>query len=203
MRVGILGPTDDAQVLREACQFLLGDAGVDQAIYLGTNDAVDRVVSEWSAETMGDGNTGDAEHAFLDRAKRLALDGSGAQIRALLEADAQLRRLRALHRLPPPPARAIEMIEDRMVVAVHDKAVLDEEDIANAHVIVYGKSQEPVFKRFGPRCFFSPGPLDSRKVGILEVHGDGRTTVGLYEPSGAPLWREALQGRTAKIMVSG
>jgi len=44
-----------------------------------------------------------------------------------------------VRRLPPPPARAIEMIDDRVVLLVHDKAVLDEEDIANAHLIVYGK----------------------------------------------------------------
>jgi hypothetical protein len=203
MRVGIIGPAEDPQVLREACEFLLGDAGVEQAIYLGTDDTVDQVVSAWSAEMMGEGDAEDAERAFLNRAARLAGSGTSAEIRALLEADAQLQRLRALHRLPPAPARAIEMVEDRIVIAVHDKAILDEEDIANAHVIVYGKSDQPVFKRFGPRCFFTPGPLGDRKVGILEVDRDGRTTVGLYEPSGVPLWRESLQVRTSKMMVSG
>jgi hypothetical protein len=200
MRLGILGPAgDDHGVLREACEFLLGDGNVDQVIYLGIDDAVDEVVTSWSAEVVGDGDT---ESAFLNRAARLAQGGTADELRALLEADSRIRRLCALHRLPPPPARAVEMVEDRMLIAVHDKATLDEEDIANAHVIIYGKSDEPFFKRFGPRCFFTPGPLAARKVGILEVDRDGRTTVGLYEPSGQVVWHKSLQGRTSKIMVS-
>jgi hypothetical protein len=94
------------------------------------------------------------------------------------------------------------MIEDRIVLVVHDKATLDAEDIANATVIVYGKSDEVLLKRFGPRYFFSPGPLRDRKVGILELESDGRIAVGLFEPSGAPLWRQTLQTRGAKLTVS-
>lgn len=201
MRIGVIGPAKGKHgALREAAEFLLGDAGVDQAIYLGTDDAVDRVVQAWSAQVMG-GN--DGEKAFLDRAAQLAQEGSAAEIEALLEADAQLRRLASLRRLPPSPARAVEMIEDRIVIVVYDKAILDEEDIANAHVIVYGKSDAPLLKRFGPRCFFTPGPLVDGKVGILEVERDGRMAVGLFEPTGVPVWRETLQGRGAKVVVSG
>ncbi|MFW6050993.1 MAG: hypothetical protein ACODAU_07455 [Myxococcota bacterium] len=199
MRIGVIGPADGhLDVLREAAEFLLGDAGVDQAIYLGMDDAVDQVVQRWSAEVMG----GDGEDAFLDRAAQLALKGTAEDIDALIDADDRRHRLGSLRRLPPPPARAIEMVEDRIVVVVHDKGVLDEEDIANAHVIIYGKSAEPLLKRFGPRCFFTPGPLSDRKVGILEVERDGRTRIGLFEPNGNPVWRETLQGRGAKIMVS-
>lgn len=201
MRVGIIGPADGHHdLLREAAGFLLGDAAVDQAIYLGVDDAVDRVVQTWSAEVMGDA---DGSRAFLDRAAGLALEGTPSAIEALLDTDDQLRRLSNLRRLPPAPARAIEMVEDRIVILVHDKAVLDEEDIANAHVLIYGKSSEPLLKRFGPRCFFTPGPLSDRKVGILDVERDGRMAVGLYEPNGTSIWREALQGRGVKIMVSG
>ena len=68
-----------------------------------------------------------------------------------LQSDAKLARLEFLRTLPPAPARAIEMIGDRIILAVHDKKVLDEEDIANAHVIVYGRSDEMLLKQFGPR----------------------------------------------------
>lgn len=199
MRIGVIGPAgDDHGALREAAEFLLGDAEVDQTLYLGIDDAVSRVVEAWSAEVMG-GEKG----SFLDRAARLAQSGTPAEIEELLEARARLRRLDTLRQLPPPPARAIEMIEDRIVTVVHDKSLLDEEDIANAHVIVYGKSDAPLLKRFGPRCFFTPGPLRNRTLGILEVEPDGRMAVGLFDPSGKAIWRETLQGRSAKMMVSG
>lgn len=201
MRIGIIGPAEgDHEGLKRAAELLLDQAGVDQAIYLGMDDAVDRVVEMWSTQVMGGA---DGERAFLDRAAQVAQDGSADAIGALLDADAKLRRLAGLRRLPPPPARAIEMIEDRIIVVVHDKAVLDEEDIANSHVIVYGKSAEPLLKRFGPRCFFTPGPLTSGKVGVLEVERDGRMAVGLLDGAGASVWRETLRGRGSKMMVSG
>ena len=42
---------------------------------------------------------------------------------------------------------------------MHDKAILDEDDVANAHVIVYGEAADADFKRFGPRSFLTPGPV--------------------------------------------
>ncbi len=200
MRIGLLGPAgDDEGALREAAEFLLGDAAVDQAIYLGLDDTVERVVVSWAKEiTHGLAD----EDAFLERAASLACKGTPEEIETLLAADAQLERLSLLRTLPPPPARAIEMIDDRIVLVVHDKAILDEEDIANASLIVYGKSDEALLKRFGPRCFFTPGPLSAGCVGMVELERDGLIVVGLFDPSGVPLWREPLQGRTAKVSVT-
>lgn len=196
MKIGLIGPADgDPSRLEEATEFLLGDAGVDQAVYLGVDDAVDRIASAW-AKDIGGGET------FLDAAARIAVRGSAEDIDGLLEADDQLRRLEAIRTVPAAPARAIEMIDDRIVLMVHDKAILDEEDIANATVIVYGKSPELLVKRFGPRCFFTPGPLRGGKLGLLEVDDEGRVSLAAYEISGAPLWRELLQTRTAKVLVS-
>jgi hypothetical protein len=201
VRIGVVGPAaDDVDGLRSAASRLLQDVGADQVIYLGVDDAMDRVVGDWAVEVMG---SKDAAAAFLERAARLALQGTPDAIRSLLEADARLQRLRALRRLPPPPARAVEMIEDRIVIAVHDKAILDEEDIANAHVIVYGKGSKPLIKKFGPRCFFTPGPLSEGHVGVIEVERDGRMAIQLCDVSGKQVWKEHLQGRGPKIMVSG
>ena len=186
-------------MLREAAEFLLGDADVDQAVYLGGDDIVDVMVSHWARDIMA-GDSG--EDAFLTRASALAQKGTAAEIDALLSSDAALRRLSGIRKLPPPPARAIEMIEDRIILMVHDKSILDEEDIANASVIVYGKSDDALLKRFGRRYFFTPGPLARRQVGILELEDDGCIALGLYDPGGAPLWRETLQGRTVKVVVS-
>jgi len=200
MRIGLIGPAEgDEGVLREAAEFLLGDAAVDQAIYLGIDDALENVVAAWATELHG----GDAsEEAFLDRAARLARDGSAADIEALLGTDAAVRRLADLRALPPPPARAVEMIDDRIVLIVHDKAVLDEEDIANAFLVVYGKGTEPSLRRFGPRYFFTPGMLSGGRVAVLEQEPDGNLAIGVFDPSGAPVSREVLERRTAKVTVT-
>ncbi len=199
MRIGLIGPAHDLTVLREAAEFLLGDAGVDQAIYLGADDAAREMTLAWEAE-LREGETRD----FLTLAAEVAAVGTADEIETFLSVDEQLSRLDAVRTLPPAPARAIEMIGDRIVLVIHDKKVLDEEDIANAAVIVYGESQEMLLKRFGPRYFFTPGPLEAGKVGLLELEEDGRIAVAAYAPSGEPLWREVLQGRkSSKVSVSG
>jgi len=200
MRLGLLGPADgETAVLREAVEFLVGDAAVDQAIYLGTDDAVDHVIAAWAEELVGGSAT---EDAFLDRVAGLAPRGPATLLEKLLAGDAAVQRLDAVRKLPPPPARAVEMLDDRIVLVVHDKAVLDEDDIANAHLVVYGKSLAAGLKRFGHRYFFTPGPLRDRKVGIVELEDDGRVAVSLYDPSGAPLFRETLERRTGKLVVA-
>jgi len=195
MRIGLLGPTDDDAAFREAALFLLGDAEADQVVFLGEGATAERAIRAWSAELGAD-----PEAAFLDRAAALAPSGTPQQLFALLEQDAEVARLTAIRKLPPAPARAVEMLDDRMVLFVHDKAILDEEDIANAHLIVYGKASEADLRRFGRRAFFTPGPLAAGRVGVLESSEDG-VTVSLYDLSGVPLWREALAQAATKVTV--
>lgn len=200
MRIGFVGPAEgDEATLRVAAEFLVGAAEVDQLVYLGEDDAAERLVRTWAKEILGDVS---GEDDFLERAAALARSGSAEAIERLLAADERVERLACIRTLPPPPARAIEMIEDRILLVVHDKGILDEEDIANANVIVYGKSTEPLLRRFGPRYFFTPGPLSGQRVGMLELEADGQVVVALFEPTGTPVWREPLQGRTAKVSVS-
>lgn len=181
-------------------EFLLGDALVDQAIYLGDDaGSVQRAATEWAAGALGGAPS---EASFLDRAAELARTGSAGELAALLAAEASLRRLSALRVLPPAPARAVEMLGDRIVLFVHDKSVLDEEDIANASVIVYGRSDEPGLRRFGARFFLTPGPLAAGQVGVLEVEEDGQISVSLFEVSGVPVVRETLSRRTTKVSVA-
>lgn len=196
MRIGLLGPTDDEAAFREAALFLLGDAEADQVVFLGDGETAERAIAAWSRELGSD-----PEIAFLDRAAALAADGTPQQLFALLEKDAELARLAAIRKLPPPPARAVEMLDDRMVLFVHDKAILDEEDIANAHLIVYGKASESDLRRFGRRAFFTPGPLAGGRVGVLESSEDG-VTVALYDLGGVPLWRETLAQAATKVTVA-
>jgi hypothetical protein len=160
---------------------------------------VQRVMEDWGkALRMAQGG----EQGFLDRAADLAVHGTPAAIHQLLAREAEVQRLDAVRRLPDPPARAIEMLEGWIVLGISDKALLDEEDIANAHVIVYGLAEDAGLRRFGPRYFFTPGALTCGKVGVLELLGDGQLQVSVYEYSGTPLWSEILQGRAPQLVVT-
>jgi len=200
MRIGLLGPAEgDEAALRDAVEFLLGDAGVDQAIYLGgDDDTIERVITGWAREIFGGEPS---EDAFLARGAELAASGTPEQIEELLSAERSLLRLSAVRMLPPPPVRAIEMIADRILLAVHDKSILDEEDIANASLIVYGRSTEAECRRFGPRYFLTPGPASRGRVALVEVEEDGGVSLAIYETSGLPVWREKMARRTSKVNV--
>jgi hypothetical protein len=200
VRIGLIGPAveSDGEALRDAVEFLLGDAEAEHAIYLGDDDAADRFARSLELELRGHDARG-----FLDRAVDLACEGTPERILEALDADRQLRRLERLRALPESPARAVEILGDRIVLMVHDKRILDEDDIANATMIVYGRGDELLLKRFGPRYFFTPGPLAGGKVGLLEADEDGRIALSAYAPSGEPLWREILQGKRSKLSVSG
>lgn len=198
MRIGVIGPAEGvASEFREAVSFLLGDADAEHVVYLGAGEFVEGAIDAWARELGGD----DAEATFLERAARLACSGRPDEIEDLLEADAALARLEFVRKLPPPPARAIEMMDDRVVLFVHDKAVLDEEDIANAELIVYGRASESDLRRFGRRTFFTPGPLRGGRVGVLEA-SEGRVTISLYDLTGIPVWRQSMAPKSTKVTVA-
>lgn len=212
MRIGLLGPATpkgtaagangkQAAAIREAIEFLLGDLECDQVIYLGPDDdGLGEVLDRWASELRN----GDAsEERFLEEAAALALEGAPKAIRGLLEADAWVARMERVRKLPPAPARAVEMLADRILLAVYDKSILDEEDIANAQLIVYGRSKEAQLRRFGPRYFLTPGPAGASKVAVLELEGDGNVSLAMFETSGVPVWRETMARRTNKVNVAG
>ncbi|MCB9594336.1 MAG: hypothetical protein H6719_16515 [Sandaracinaceae bacterium] len=200
MRIGLLGPADgDTEAAREAIEFLLGDVEVDQAIYLGDDrDALESLLERWAEEVFGERHDNEA---FLRRAAEVAEEGDPLAIEGLLHRDAWVRKLGRIRRLPAAPARAIEMIADRILIAVHDKSILDEEDIANAQVIVYGRSDEAEIRRFGSRYFLTPGPLTAGRVVVLETEGAGEVAAALFETTGIPVWRQTLARRTGKVSV--
>lgn len=200
MRIGLVGPADgDSALLREAAEFLLGDCGVEQAVYLGSEQTLRVVVESWAKQVVQGVTT---EARFLDEALALALSADAAAIDALLGRDRELHRLSALRCLPAHPARAVELLDDRVVLFVHDKAELDPEDIANAFLIVYGRSKHSALHRFGPRTFFTPGPLKLGRVALVEREGEGHLAIAQFNPrTGEPLGREVLQVRRARVVV--
>jgi hypothetical protein len=195
MRIGIIGQAGESDELRRAIELFLTDPQIKQIIYLGDDTAVDEVLSNFARENLG-------EDEFLRRGAELACQGSADDIEGLLAEDRAGQRLALLRRLPPPPARAIEMLEKWIVLAVHDKAILDEDDVANAHIIVYGKAADADFKRFGPRSFLTPGPLNGGRVGRIALRADGGLDVSLLDLSGNSVLRESISPALAKVVVT-
>jgi hypothetical protein len=196
-RLAVIGPgKDSVGPLTQAIAGLLADADTRQIIYLGTDDAIDHVVATLAGASHGSAS-------FLGRAAELACSGDAEAIDALLATEQARRQLRRVRKLPEPPARAVEMLEQWIVLGVHDKAVLDEEDIANAHVILYGKASQPTFKSFGPRCFFTPGPVSAGRLGVLELQDDGELEVQVRDLDGKVLTRDRVQRGAGKVVVTG
>jgi hypothetical protein len=97
------------------------------------------------------------------------------------------------------------MLGDRVAVLIHDKALLDEEDILAANLLFYGKSDGPLVKRIGARWFVTPGPIGSEGGGIAVLDDDADdVTVSIFDSLGKPGVTEALTAqRAAKMRVQG
>jgi hypothetical protein len=196
MRIGIIGKADGAtQDLRTAIELFLSDPHLKQIVYLGEDDAITQVAATFANEHLG-------EEEFLRRGAELACHGSADAIERLLHADREAQRVSLLRRLPAPPACAIEMLEKWIVLAVHDKAILEEDDVANAHVIVYGEAPEAAFKRFGPRSFLTPGPLHKGRVGSIGLRVDGGLELALLDLQGATVLSESISPSVAKVVIA-
>ncbi len=184
VRLGLLGPArGDLVALARAARLLADRAHVDRVVYLGADDALDCVVASWAATLVG-GDPSDAR--LFGRAAHACVDASADAIAAFVAAERGRAYLRSFASLPPPPARTVEIVDGRVAVLVHDKATLDEDDIASASLLVFGRSEAPVLRRVGTRTFLSPGPLvlASRPNFAL---ASGPPEVGATPPFGVPL----------------
>jgi hypothetical protein len=196
MRLGIIGRAADArEQLQAAIELFLSDPEMRQIVYLGEDDALAQVAAHFVGEHLDD-------ESFLRRGVELACRGSADAIERLLHAEREAQRVSLLRRLPDPPACAIEMLDKWIVLAVHDKAILEEDDVANAHVIVYGRAPEAAFKRFGPRSFLTPGPLSKGRVGSIGLRSDGGLELSLLDLRGHAVMTEAIAPSAAKLVVS-
>ena len=142
------------------------------------------------------------QDAFLNRGADLACADDAAGIDALLWERRVSQRLATVRRLPEAPALAVDMLEKWILVMVHDRAILEEDDIANAHVIIYDGTKKPDFKRFGPRCFFTPGPLSCGNIGLVELADNGDLAIQLVDKDGRTVQTETLRGSATKFSVT-
>ena len=196
MRLGFIGPANsDPVALERAAKLLVCELEVDELIYLAEDDALREFVAAHKTEEDDD--------ALEQRVARVAATGSPTDIEEVVRRLRGARYLERLRIAPPPPARAMEMLDDRILTIVRMKSTIGEEDVVNSNVVVYGDGKELMFKRFGPRCFFSPGPAEIGTVGVLDDRAEtGGVVLTAVDKDGEVLWSEPIQGRGAKVMVA-
>ncbi|MDP8998838.1 MAG: hypothetical protein M3O46_01865 [Myxococcota bacterium] len=201
MRFGLLGPAKgDLAGLARCAEFLLNGERVTRAIYLGADDALEDTVALWAESLVG---PNPSDQGVWERALGIAATGSPDQIDAFLRAEHARLRLKSLERLPPAELRTVEMFGDGVAVLIHDKALLDEEDIFSATFFVYGRSNSPLVKGIGPRWFVTPGPIGSAGGGCAVIDDSGDDVIAtLYDTNGRATASETLAvRRTAKLSV--
>ena len=195
MRLGFIGPAkSDIAALERAAELLICDLEVDTVIYLGEDEALRAFMAKHESDA------GDAP--LEQQVAEVAASGTADEIEEVLRKLRGARYLGKLRIAPPAPRRAMEMLDDRIALIVRNKSTIGEEDVINSNIVVYGDGNELMFKRFGPRCFFSPGPLETEHLGLLDDESEtGGVVLKALTLSGEVCWSEPIQGR-GKVMVA-
>ncbi len=196
MRFGFVGPAESSSALLEqAVGQLVSELEVDTVVYLGSDEAIRDFIAAQQRDQ--------SEESFEQRVAEVAATGSPEEITEVVRSLRGARYLEKLRLLPQPPANAIEMLDDRIILLVREKSSLGEEDVVNSNVVIYGDAKELAFKRYGPRCFFSPGPLERGHLGILDDEAEGGgITLRAIDLTGEVVWTEPIQGRGARMKVA-
>lgn len=191
MRLGLLGPAGrDIAGLGRAAEFLLNGARVHRAVYLGNDGALDRAVAAWARKLVGDDPS---DEAAWRRAVDLALDGTAEAIDRFVTTERARQRLKALETLPETSAKTVERMGEWSAVLVHDKAELNEDDLARATLLLFGRSDGPIVRKIGARWFVSPGPIGSRGGGLAVLEGGhDEVMVTVFDAAGKPTQRQVL-----------
>jgi hypothetical protein len=196
MKFGVLGPANgDAAALERAAKLLLFEHEAEQVIYLGPDDhAIDRLVLDWARAWVGIDASDDGLWA---RAAEVCRTASALEIDAFISRERRRERLKDLKCLASASLRTVEILDGRVAVLIHDKGLLDEEDILPASLLIFGKSPAPLFRQVGARTFVSPGELRAARggVAIFSDEPSGEFAVSFYEPGGALVERRVLPAR--------
>ncbi|HKQ69414.1 MAG TPA: hypothetical protein VJT73_08750 [Polyangiaceae bacterium] len=201
MRFGVLGPANgDLAALEQGASLLLLRHHAEEVIYLGPDDALDRVVGGWARRLVGGDPT---DHGIWGRAAARCVAGNPQEIDRFMAAERQRERLKSLKCLPAATARTVEILEGRVAVLLYDKALLDEEDILPASLLIFGKNKEPLVRQVGSRTFVSPGEFGGRGgIALFADDAHGEVTVSMYERGGDVLESHAVAAtRTGRFTV--
>jgi hypothetical protein len=201
MRFAVLGPANgDLGALEKGASLVLFEHQAEQVVYLGADDALDRLVLDWARRLVG---ADPSDEGVWDRAAARCMSGGAEEIDRFIEAERHRERLKALKCLPVATSRTIELLEGRVAVLLYDKALLDEEDILPASLLIFGRSREPMVKQVGSRTFISPGELGPRSgVALFSDDDAGDIRVSMFEPGGELLETHRLVApRTGRFTV--
>jgi hypothetical protein len=203
MRLGILGPANgDLIGLARAAQLLVDEAHAQKVIYVADDGALDRVVINWASEIVGANPSGEG---LFKRAAARCAKASHHDIDQFVEGERARLRLEVFVSLPGKHSRTVEILDGRVVLFVFDKAILTEEDIVAAQLLIFGKAREPVIRRVGARVFLTPGPIGCPTGGaaVLDDGADG-VRIEILGPGGAVTARDHVGGpRPGKLRVQG
>ncbi len=178
VKLGFVGPAHgNLERLRALCERCLFEWEVDRVMHLGSDDTLDRAVHGW-AERVGAPRD---EAAFLDEVAALAPDAESTLLDDLLARDARRARLGDVLDVA---GLAVELAEDRIVLVTGERVVPDEDDLANATVVVQGRSQRPELRAVGARALLMPGDANAHgHAGLVELTPRG-LRVALYDLAG-------------------
>lgn len=197
MRVGLVGPASgDVSAFERKVKLLVDRLGCERVHYLGSCDVLERA-ADARARELGLLE----EEGYEGRALSLARGGSTEEIDGFLRARDALARLDLCRAVPLPPVRTIEMLDDRILLMVHDKSLLEEEDLANADLVAYGAADAPLLRKIGPRIFITPGPVEAGYA-VATLDERGSLTLAVYDGEGRVLAEEALAPRSARFSVT-
>jgi hypothetical protein len=201
MRFAVLGPAnDDLAALERGASLSLFELDAEQVVYLGPDDALDRLVLDWARRLVG---PDPSENALWERARRCC-SASAKEIDRFVANERRRDRLKALKCLPGATSRTIEILEGRLAVLLYDKALLDEEDILPASLLIFGKSKHPLVRQVGSRTFVSPGELGQGRAGIALFvdEPNGEVALSIYEQGGKVVESHVLPAsRTGKFTI--
>ncbi|MCL2823225.1 MAG: hypothetical protein FWD57_04475 [Polyangiaceae bacterium] len=170
MRLALLGPADgDSVALRNRAQLALGPLGADRVIYLGDDEIFDAALEYWAREIVA-GDPSDA--ALWDRAVKTCAGADHATIDAFVGREREREKLRNVTCLPHAGARAVELFSGVVTLIIHDKALLDRDDLVQSRLIVFGSGSQPTIERDGSCALVSPGPLVHPRGGVLMLEDD-------------------------------
>ena len=142
-----------------------------------------------------------SDEGVWERALVAASSKSPERIDAFVRAERARRRLKSLERLPPEEMRTVEMFGDRMAVLVHDKALLDEEDIFAATFLIYGRSAGPAGPPDRTPLVSDAGPGGLAEGGAMVLDDSGEDVQAtLYDAEGRTVSTEVLAVRRAAKM---
>jgi len=204
MRFGILGPANgDLQALEKAASHLLFDHAAEQVVYLGPDDALDRVVFDWAKRLVGDDPS---DGGIFARAAKSCGKASPEGILNHVANERARERLKRLRCLPAPDSRTVEIIDGRVAVLLYDKGLLDEDDILAAVLLIFGKSDGPIVRQVGARTFISPGQISAGKGGaaLLSDGVSGEVNICIFDPGGELVDSQKIAiPKTGKFRVIG